>query len=159
MSMNEKNNINNGSNNLEINSEKKSIKPKNNIIKNMDIIDIKNPIDTNEKGKIKINTSELFSNGNTKDSDRRIVNVSSLDIDSIKQQDIDNKNILELINKEYEEPVLSVGYHNANTPSQNDIIKKKKKKNNNIKKVLMVVIPVTIIFVATIIIFYKLFNN
>ena len=28
-----------------------------------------------------------------------------------------------------------------------------------IKKVLMVVIPVTIIFVATIIIFYKLFNN
>ena len=108
MSLNEKNNINNGSNNLEINSEKKSIKPKNNIIKNMDIIDIKNPIDTNEKGKIKINTSELFSNGNTKDSDRRIVNVSSLDIDSIKQQDIDNKNILELINKDNIEPVSTV---------------------------------------------------
>ena len=159
MSLNEKNNINNGSNNLEINSEKKSIKPKNNIIKNMDIIDIKNPIDTNEKGKIKINTSELFSNGNSKDSDRRIVNISSIDIDSVQQKDIDNKNILELINKDNIDPVLTVGYHNANTPSLNDMIKRKERKCNNIKKVLMVVIPVTIIFVATIIIFYKLFNN
>ena len=127
--------------------------------KKIDIIDIKSPIDMNEKGKIKINTSELFSNGNSKDSDRRIVNISSIDIDSVQQKDIDNKNILELINKDNIEPVLSVGYHNANTPSLNDLIKKKERKCYNIKKVLMVVIPVTIIFVATIIIFYKLFNN
>ena len=151
MSLYEPNNNKNDSKNLEKNSEKEIIKSKNGINKNMDIIEIKSPIDLNEKGKIKINTSELFSNGNSKDSERRIVNVSSIDLD--------NNNILELINKENEEPVLSVGYHNANTPSLNDIIKKKEKKRIKTKKVLMTVIPVTIIFVATIIIFYKLFNN
>jgi glycerophosphoryl diester phosphodiesterase len=159
MSLYEPNNNKNDSKNLEKNSEKEIIKSKNGTNKNMDIIEIKSPIDLNEKGKIKINTSELFSNGNSKDSERRIVNVSSIDLDSLKQKDLDNNNILELINKENEEPVLSVGYHNANTPSLNDIIKKKEKKRIKTKKVLMTVIPVTIIFVATIIIFYKLFNN
>lgn len=168
MSQNDKiNNTEKNENELEkINSPNPIINSKvsnNNKENKIKILDINTSNKINEKGKIIINTSNLFSSDKNTQNEQKIVNISNLDIDndSINEHHRKEKsenNLMDLMSSDIKEEPLPIGFSRVNTIAENEELNKKKKKKEQIKKVLMVVIPVSIIFIITIIIFYNAFN-